>query len=64
MEAECIIMSLVYIERLVKQSHLPLTLRNWKQVMMICMILASKIWDDLSMWNSDFSKVRWECVCA
>ena len=57
MESECIIMSLVYIERLLKQSHMPLNLRNWRPVMMICMVLASKIWDDLSMWNSDFSKV-------
>ena len=30
---------------------------NWKSITFICMIMASKVWDDLSMWNADFAKV-------
>ena len=30
---------------------------NWKSIMLIGMIMASKVWDDLSMWNADFGHV-------
>jgi len=59
MEKECILMSFVYLERLLKATRGGLTLNelNWKGVVLSTMILASKVWDDLSMWNSDFSKI-------
>lgn len=59
MEHDTIIMSLIYVERLVKMTHGALvpTGANWRSVLFSCMILASKVWDDLSMWNIDFSKV-------
>lgn len=59
MEVDCIVISLIYIERLVKITHgrLHPTLRNWKSLLFSCMVLASKVWDDLSMWNADFSKI-------
>ena len=37
--------SLIYIER------------NWHSILFLCMVLASKVWDDLSMWNCEFSKI-------
>ena len=30
---------------------MPLTHRNWRSVTVSVMIMASKVWDDLSMWN-------------
>lgn len=30
---------------------------NWKSIIFACMIMASKVWDDLSMWNTDFAQV-------
>ena len=58
MEHDTIIMSLIYVERLIKEdtniSPLP---ENWRSVLFSCMVLASKVWDDLSMWNIDFSNV-------
>mmetsp|Transcript_10097 Transcript_10097/g.18426 ORF Transcript_10097/g.18426 Transcript_10097/m.18426 type:complete len:766 (+) Transcript_10097:283-2580(+) len=59
MEADCIIISLIYIERLIKRSGGALTPRanNWRSILFSCMVLASKVWDDLSMWNCDFSKI-------
>lgn len=59
MEFDAIIMSLIYVERLVKETNGALmpTPDNWGSVVFSCMVLASKVWDDLSMWNIDFSNV-------
>jgi hypothetical protein len=59
MEHECIIITLIYVERLVKATKGRLCIRydNWKSIVFACMIMASKVWDDLSMWNVDFSQV-------
>ena len=56
MEADCIIMSLIYVERLIKSTAGALRPRaeNWRSMLFSCMVLASKVWDDLSMWNADF----------
>jgi hypothetical protein len=59
MEFDAIIMSLIYVERLIKLTNgavMP-TPYNWASVVFSCMVLASKVWDDLSMWNIDFSNV-------
>jgi len=56
MESDCIIMSLVYVERLIKMTGGELRPRadNWRSILFSCMVLSSKVWDDLSMWNADF----------
>jgi len=59
MEVDCIIISLIYIERLIKMTDGKLTPQptNWRSILFSCMVLSSKVWDDLSMWNCDFSKI-------
>uniref|UniRef100_A0A7S2SV86 WW domain-containing protein n=1 Tax=Rhizochromulina marina TaxID=1034831 RepID=A0A7S2SV86_9STRA len=59
MEIECIIMSLIYLERVTKVTKGSIQVRpnNWKSLLVSTMIMASKVWDDLSMWNADFSQV-------
>jgi hypothetical protein len=58
METDCIIMSLIYVERLVKKTggNLRPRAENWRSLLFSCMIMSSKVWDDLSMWNVDFSQ--------
>lgn len=58
MEPDCIIMSLIYVERLIKvtQGALRPRISNWRSIIFSCMVLSSKVWDDLSMWNADFSQ--------
>lgn len=58
MEYDCIIISLIYVERLIKTTRGALRPRgcNWRSILFSCMVLASKVWDDLSMWNADFSQ--------
>lgn len=60
MESDCIIMSLVYVERLIKTTggKLRPTTENWRSILFSCMVLSSKVWDDLSMWNADFRRVK------
>lgn len=55
LETDCIIMSLIYVERLIRRTDGRLRPRstNWRSVLFSCMILASKVWDDLSMWVSE-----------
>ncbi len=59
LESDCIIMALIYCERLVKETkgRLSIRLDNWKSILFACLVMASKVWDDLSMWNVDFSQV-------
>lgn len=55
METDCIIMTLIYVERLIRRTEGRLRPRssNWRSILFSCMILASKVWDDLSMWVSE-----------
>jgi len=59
MEIDTIIMSLIYVERLIKETNgaLAPAPHNWRSVLFSCMVLSSKVWDDLSMFNLDFSNV-------
>ncbi|KAF0701214.1 Aste57867_8288 [Aphanomyces stellatus] len=60
MESECIIMSLIYVERLLQATAgrgLQLRGSNWPAIVFCSMVMASKVWDDLSMCNADFSKI-------
>jgi len=57
LEIDCIIMSAIYIERLLSCRTFVLTPRNWRPVCLTALLLASKVWDDLSMWNIDFASL-------
>ena len=89
MEIDTIIMSLIYVEKLIKETNGLVVpgAETWKckskgrgscsfrtptqhthdtnsptlfcitAILFSCMVLASKVWDDLSMWNVDFSNV-------
>ena len=59
MEHDTIIFSLIYVERLIKSTNgiLRPSPQNWRSLLFSCMVLASKVWDDFSMWNYDFANV-------
>lgn len=57
MEKECSIISLIYIERLRTMTGICPTERNWKRLLFLCLVLASKIWDDESYENQNFADV-------
>jgi hypothetical protein len=57
MESEIPIMSLIYIERLMKKTGIMINEQNWNKIVLITLCIASKIWDDDSLENEHFAKV-------
>ena len=57
METEIPVVCLVYIEKLLLNTGILLNKWNWRRVTLICLCLASKIWDDDSLENVHFPKV-------
>ena len=57
MEKEVIIISLIYIERLIFNTGFIINSRNWRKIIFIALIIASKIWDDDSLENIHYSQV-------
>ena len=51
---ECIVISLIYLEKLMLTSKVEIRLCNWRPMVFIAILLASKFWDDISFWNIDF----------
>jgi hypothetical protein len=51
---ECILIMLIYIERLMAISGVEIRSINWKPLVFIGILLASKFWEDLNFWNVDF----------
>ena len=58
-EYECIVISLIYVRRLIKNSNgeLVLSKENWKGIIMSCIVLSNKVWDDFHMQNLDYCYV-------
>ena len=57
MEKETIILSLIYIERLIFNTGFIINSRNWRKILFISLIIASKIWDDDSLENFHYSQI-------
>ncbi|OMJ88288.1 hypothetical protein SteCoe_9786 [Stentor coeruleus] len=57
MEKECSIICLIYIERLRTMTGIYPTECNWKRLLFLCLVLASKIWDDKTYENQNFADV-------
>ena len=55
--AECLVISLLYIERLRSLTGLHLLESNWQPILLAAMVVAQKVWDDKSLLNVDFSLI-------
>eukprot|EP01125_Pyxidicula_operculata_P012987 TRINITY_DN4277_c0_g1_i1.p1 TRINITY_DN4277_c0_g1~~TRINITY_DN4277_c0_g1_i1.p1 ORF type:complete len:311 (+),score=58.17 TRINITY_DN4277_c0_g1_i1:35-967(+) len=55
--AENGVMAMAYIERLVKITGVTLHSSNWRRIVLGALILASKVWEDVAVWNVDFLQV-------
>ncbi|KAG7399978.1 hypothetical protein PHYBOEH_007498 [Phytophthora boehmeriae] len=57
LSAECTIVCLIYIERLMEQASVPLLAATWRPIVVCGLLLASKVWQDLSSWNVEISNI-------
>jgi hypothetical protein len=51
---EALIMGIGYLKRIMETAHLKIYTFNWRRVILACLILASKVWEDQAVWNVDF----------
>lgn len=54
LSAENAVMAAAYIERLIKLTGVTFDATNWRRIVLAALILASKVWEDLAVWNADF----------
>lgn len=57
LSSECSIVCLIYVERLMEAAKVPLLANTWRPIFMCGLLLASKVWQDLSSWNIEFASV-------
>ena len=57
MENEAPVIALVYIERILLKTGILINKYNWKRILLVCLCVASKVWDDDSLENVHFPKV-------
>ena len=53
---ECIIISLIYIEKLMIISKIEIRYCNWRPLFFTAILLASKFWEDINFWNIDYAE--------
>jgi hypothetical protein len=54
---ECGILCLAYVERIMQTSNIRLLPENWRRIVLSALMVASKVWEDLAVWNVDFLSV-------
>ena len=52
---ECCIISLIYINRLIAFTEIPLQPTNWRPLTLCSLLVAQKVWDDRYLSNADFA---------
>jgi len=51
---QALVMSVVYLDRLMSMSKISLWPITWRRLVLVCMILGAKVWEELAVWNADF----------
>jgi hypothetical protein len=51
---ECGVMAIAYIERLMCLTGITIHASNWRRIVLGALLLSSKVWEDLAVWNVDF----------
>ena len=55
---QALVITLIYVDRLeAKSEGVLLHARSWRPIVFASILLASKVWHDISYWNSDFCSI-------
>ena len=54
---QCLVISLLYIERLCSTANMVLLKSNWQPILLSALVVAQKVWDDRCLSNADFSVI-------
>lgn len=57
LEQECAVITLIYLKRFTDVSKVSMTPDSWQRLAITAMMLASKVWDDESYENREFSQL-------
>ena len=57
LSSECLIVSLIYIERLMETAHVPIVAITWRPIVLAGLLLASKVQQDIPSCNIEFSEI-------
>lgn len=52
---ECCIICLIYVNRLIAFTEIPLQSTNWRPLVLVSLLVAQKVWDDRYLSNADFA---------
>ena len=44
----------VYVKRMLMYTQIALQPSNWRRILLGGLVMASKVWDDMAVWNVDF----------
>jgi len=54
---EIAVISVVYVDRLLEATKLTFNMSNWRRIVFTAILLSAKAWEELAVWNEDFSKI-------
>jgi len=54
LHAECAVLCIAYIERILSNTEVLLHPENWRRIVFGSILIATKVWEDESVWNVDF----------
>jgi len=57
LSAECGVVAVAYVDRLLAESGLTFDENNWCLVLLTAFLLAHKVWAEHAVWNEDFVKI-------
>jgi len=53
---QVIVLCAIYIEKLMAETSTLMTNDNWRSIVVVGLLVASKVWEDIHPWNADFEE--------